>query len=215
MSNIYQESINWCYMKLSQAAHILWDYLFVQATARQADIIIVCGSEDVRVAEYAAELYAQGFAQRIVMSGDKGRGTQDFSEPESQVFARKAQEHGVPEDAILQERASTNTGENIQNVKQLLRPAPMSAIVIHKPYMVRRTQAILKQLWPELRAIVLAPPIGLSDYEQEDVYARLAGEVERIILYPERGYQVPQDVPLTVQDAYALLVQAGYTRHLL
>jgi hypothetical protein len=35
------------------------------------------------------------------------------------------------------------------------------------------------------------------------------------MVYPERGYMIPQDVPAAVQAAYRHLVEQGYTGHLL
>ena len=44
-----------------------------------------------------------------------------FEKPESEVFAKIAIEKGVPVDKIIQESQSTNTGDNIVFVKNILK----------------------------------------------------------------------------------------------
>jgi hypothetical protein len=42
----------------------------------------------------------------------------------------------------------------------------------------------------------------------------MVGDLQRILLYAEKGWQIRQDVPAEVMEAYAGLVEAGYTRRL-
>ena len=74
-----------------------------------------------------------------------------WTESEADLFARLAIEKGVPKEAILIENRSTNTGENIQLVRQLLQAKsldPQSFIVVQKPYMERRSLATFEMNWP-------------------------------------------------------------------
>jgi len=43
----------------------------------------------------------------------------------------------------------------------------------------------------------------------------LVGDTQRIDVYAERGFSIPQRVPDDVRSAYTRLVAAGYTRRLL
>lgn len=43
----------------------------------------------------------------------------------------------------------------------------------------------------------------------------LVGDTQRIWLYAERGYAIPQPVPDDVHNAYRELVAAGYTSRLI
>jgi hypothetical protein len=43
----------------------------------------------------------------------------------------------------------------------------------------------------------------------------MVGDLQRIIVYGEKGYQIPQEVPADVLDAYERLVERGYTKRLL
>jgi hypothetical protein len=41
------------------------------------------------------------------------------------------------------------------------------------------------------------------------------GDLQRIKLYPERGFQIAQDIPEDVWSAYEQLVHAGYDKFLI
>jgi hypothetical protein len=43
----------------------------------------------------------------------------------------------------------------------------------------------------------------------------MVGDLQRIRVYPARGYQIEQDIPTDVWAAYEELVRAGYDRHLI
>ncbi len=53
-------------MTPEEAIEILWDYHHVKQELRPADLIFILGSNDVRVAEYAAELYARKLAPLLL-----------------------------------------------------------------------------------------------------------------------------------------------------
>ncbi|RPH35134.1 MAG: YdcF family protein, partial [Planctomycetota bacterium] len=46
------------------------------------------------------------------------------------------------------------------------------------------------------------------------VISIMVGDLQRIRLYPGKGFQVPQEIPPEVWDAYRELVALGYDRHL-
>ena len=129
----------------------------------------------------------------------------------------------MPRERILLEDRSTNTGENVDFSRQLLAGrglVPRRAIAVQKPYMERRTLATFVQRWPEVEARVTSPRIDFDDYptadiRKDDVIHIMVGDLQRILIYGEKGYQVPQEVPEDVLEAYRSLVERGYTRHLL
>ena len=43
----------------------------------------------------------------------------------------------------------------------------------------------------------------------------MVGDLQRIMRYGDRGFQVPQEVPAEVLEAYERLVALGHTEHLL
>jgi uncharacterized SAM-binding protein YcdF (DUF218 family) len=183
----------------------------------------VLGSNDLRVAEHGADLYLRGLAPRIVFSGNVGRLTEGvFQKSEAECFADVARAKGVPDSAILIETRSTNTGENIAFSRELLARAgidPQRLIVVQKPYMERRAYATFMNFWPGKDIRAASPPISFADYPtvtlgKELIINVLVGDVQRIRVYPAKGFQIAQPMPDEVSEAWRELVDRGYTQHL-
>jgi uncharacterized SAM-binding protein YcdF (DUF218 family) len=191
---------------------------------RKADAVFALCSNDLRVAERAMDIFEQGYAPYLIFSGGVGVLTKDvFDKPEAEVFADVARNRGVPEDKMLIENKSTNTGENVDFTRQLLEDRGLSMqsfILVQKPYMERRTYATFKKRWPEPEFIVTSPQISFQDYPTEQLSKELVinimvGDLQRIRIYPAKGFQIPQEIPAEVEDAYEKLVAEGYTKHLM
>jgi len=208
--------------KVNQLAKIIWDYQLMHHEIGKADLILALGSHDVRVAEYAAELYLAGWAHLLVMSGGFGRLTKDWKKPEAEIFAEVAMKMGVPKDKILVESKSTNTGENIIFTKALLDSKgifPKKIILVQKPYMERRSYATFKKHISDIDVIVTSPQIPFEKYDLEDRPKEekidvLVGDMQRIKFYGEKGFMIPQEIPENVWAAYEELVKLGYTKNL-
>jgi uncharacterized SAM-binding protein YcdF (DUF218 family) len=213
--------------RIRALALILWRYHQMNQPLVNADAILVLCSHDTAVAECGADLCLAGWAPLLIMSGGQGAITRRlWQEPEADLFARIAIERGVPSDRILIENASTNTGENVTFTRRLLGDRglhPASLIVVQKPYMERRSYATFRKRWPEMPVVVTSPRVSLDDYlrtysnaalSSDDVISIMVGDLQRIRLYPEKGFQIPQDIPADVWSAFEALVQAGYDRHL-
>lgn len=205
-------------------ARSLWDYHHVGHALEKADVIIVLGSHDTRVAERGAELFLGGWAPLLLFSGHLGSLTQGtWTRSEAQIFADVAVGMGVPRERILVEARSTNTGENVDLSRRLLADEgllPRKAIAVQKPYMERRTVATFQKRWPELEVTVTSPQIGFDDYptdaiRRDDVVHIMVGDLQRLIVYGQKGWSAPQEVPPEVLEAYDGLIAAGYTRRLI
>jgi uncharacterized SAM-binding protein YcdF (DUF218 family) len=210
--------------KTLQLAAKLWDYHQMHHALEKADCILVLGSHDLRVAERAAQLYLEGWAPMIIFSGGLGNFTKEmWTETEADQFAAIAISMGVPKEAILIENKSTNTGENIVFTQQLLSQKnlnPQSFIVVQKPYMERRSYATFKQHWPAKKLIVTSPQISFEAYPTEQIPLErviniMVGDLQRIKFYPEKGFQVAQEIPADVWQAYEQLVASGFNKHLM
>lgn len=204
-------------------ARTLWDYMLLGHDLAASDVIIALGSHDLRVAEHAADLFLRGLAPLLVCSGHAGRLTSGrFRASEAEMFAEVAAARGVPREAILLEAESTNTGDNITFSKALLSRRgldPRRVILAQKPYMERRAYATCLRRWPGREVRVTSPPIPFDDYPTDDlpkdlVINVLVGDVQRMRVYAERGFQIPQPMPDEVWAAYEELVARGYTSHL-
>jgi|SRR5690242_2494433 len=202
----------------------LWDYHHLHHALEPSDCILALGSHDLRVAERAAELYLQRLAPLVVFSGGLGNLTKNlWTTPEANLFAELAVKMGIPEKDILIENKSTNTGENILFTQKLLAEknlSPASFIVVQKPYMERRSYATFKKHWPDKKLIVTSPQISFEEYPTEEISMErviniMVGDLQRIKFYPGRGFQVYQEIPGNVWEAYEQLIAAGYDKHLM
>ena len=205
----------------------VWQYHRLNHQLAAADALLVLCSHDRRVAEYGAQLFLEGWAPLLIFSGGLGSITARlWSEPEADQFAAIACAMGVPRERILIENASTNTGENILFTRELLAARqldPHTFIVVQKPYMERRSFATFRKLWPDRHVIVASPKVTLDEYlarysnealSQREVISIMVGDLQRIRVYPERGFQIHQDMPAEVWDAGRELIRAGYDTRL-
>jgi uncharacterized SAM-binding protein YcdF (DUF218 family) len=205
----------------------LWHYHQMHQGVEPADAILVLCSHDKRVAERGAELFIEGWAPLLIFSGGLGVITRTmWAEPEAEQFARIAVQMGVPPERILVETASTNTGENISFTKQLLAEKGIELnkfILVQKPYMERRSYATFRKVWPEKQVVVTSPRVSFDEYLEaysnpglspDDVISIMVGDLQRIQIYAQKGFQISQDIPDDVWAAYEELVSAGYNRHL-
>jgi uncharacterized SAM-binding protein YcdF (DUF218 family) len=206
----------------------IWGYHQLNHELAPADAILVLCSHDTRVAERGAQLFLDGWAPLLIFSGGLGAITSTmWSEPEADQFAAIAVAMGVPRGRILIENQSTNTGENVTFTRRLLAERqldPARFILVQKPYMERRTFATFRKLWPEKEIVVTSPRVSLDEYlatysndalSPADVVSIMVGDLQRVKIYPEKGFQIPQEIPDDVWDAYEQLVAAGYDRHLI
>ena len=207
-----------------RAAKILWEYMRVNQPLKKSDCILAMGSHDLRVAAHAAALYLQGWAPMLVCSGGHGNFTRGkWKQTEAEMFAEVAIDAGVPKSAILLEKASSNTGENVLFSCTLLEQKGLvcnAFILAHKPYMERRAYATFRKLLPTKQVVVTSPPLSLADYPTieislENTIQIMVGDFQRILLYPKMGFQIPQRVPAEVMAAYKKLIQQGFDAHFL
>jgi uncharacterized SAM-binding protein YcdF (DUF218 family) len=214
--------------EIRELAERLWDYHHMNHELERSEAVLVLCSHDTAVAERGAQLYLEGWAPLLVFSGGLGVITKSlWSEPEAELFARIARAAGVPGERILVETRLTNTGENVQFTRRLLKERglePGSLILVQKPYMERRTYATFKNYWPEPRVRVTSPQVSFAEYlrhysnsalTEDDVVGIMVGDLQRIRVYPEKGFQIPQEIPADVWAAYEELVRAGYDKYLI
>lgn len=212
--------------EVDSLVQILWDYMLVGHSLSQADCIFALCSHDIRVAEYAIDLYKRGFAPYLLFSGGVVQRNEALNvfwdASEAEHFARRALSAGVPADCILIENRSTNTGENFQFSRQLLEARNLnfrSFILAQKPYMERRVLATAQAHWRDKEYVVTSPPITCADYlagplPRDEVIQHIVGDFQRVKVYGENGFQAPQEIPAEVWAAFERLVALGYDERL-
>ena len=205
-------------------ARKLWNYHHVNHTIIPSDCIMVLGSHDLRVADTAVGLWHKGMAPLIVFSGHLGNFTLGVWErSEAEMLAERALSLGVPDKSILIENKAVNTGENVIFSKKLLEGSgifPKRIIAVQKPFMERRVFATFLKFWPEIEIIVTSGDFKLEEYPYgemtlERVIEIMVGDLQRILIYPGKGFQVYQHVPDDVMHSYNELIKAGYVGHMI
>jgi uncharacterized SAM-binding protein YcdF (DUF218 family) len=200
-------------------ALLLWDYLRLHHEPRRCDAAVGLGSHDLGVATYAAELYHRGMYPVDVFTGGSTPTTRErFPRGEAIHYREHALALGVRDAAILVDPDATNTGANIVNSRAVLAAAghrPESVLLISKPYAERRSHAAVRKLWPEVDVVCASMPVGYDEYvrsigDERLVIDMMAGDLQRIVEYPARGFAVPQDVPADVCAAGERLHAAGF-----
>jgi len=214
--------------RIRTLAEKLWHYHQLHHQLEPADAILVLCSHDKKVAERGARLFLEDWAPLLIFSGGLGAITSGlWQTPEAEQFAEIAIGLGVPAEKILIENRSTNTGENILFTRRLLAEKQIDVekfIVVQKPYMERRSFATFRQVWPEKNILITSPQVSFDEYlnnyvnselSSDDVISIMVGDLQRIKVYPEKGFQIHQEIPDDVWSAYEELVRAGYNRHLI
>ena len=208
-------------------ARIIWDYHWVQQEAVPADVIIALGTNDLRVAEFAADLFMRGYGATLVCTGGVAHQGDlletSWEKTEAEMYADVAISRGVPRERILLETRATNTAENIRFARDLLRRReirPRNIVLAVKPFMRRRVWATLPVEWPEMPATLASPQMTLDEYfttelGPEKIINIMMGDLQRIWVYARKGWSAPQSLPAEVREAYLKLAALGFTKHLI
>lgn len=218
-------------MMKDEAVNLIWEYMHMNHKLDKADFMLVMGSSDVRVATHAAKLYQQGFSNLIVVSGDARKHKTAMlkdkfaGRTEAEVFKEELINNGVPESKILIENEANNSQENFVLSRDLLDQNKImvkDAIVVTKPYMERRAYATGKNFWPELDMKMTSPQMTFEEYinnhklyGENEVINGMVGDLQRIKEYPKKGFQIEQEIPDRVWEAFEYLVSIGCNRKLL
>ena len=191
----------------------LWDYLAVADAPARADVIFVFGSQALSVPARAAELYRAGHAPVVLVSGRYGRMTRGvFAQPEALVFRDRLLRDGVPPAAIV---AETEAGNTLQNVRYGLaalgrkRIAVASALLVAKPFVMRRCAATFARHAPDTRVRCCPPRTDLLrsiDREPASFAARLVAELDRLDRYAAAGDIAFQTIPASVRASARRIV---------
>lgn len=210
-----------------EAARIIYEFHCLRQTPLPAGAIVALGTNDLRVAEFAAKLFHQGFGPWLVCTGaiaHQGDLLETaWDRTEAEMYRDAAVNLGVPPERILLETRATNTAENFRFTRCLLADrglTPRNIVVAVKPFMQRRAAATLAVEWPEMPFSLASPALSLDEYFTTELPAEkilhiLMGDLQRLWIYGRRGWSAPVRVPPEVMEAYEFLKSEGWTQHLL
>lgn len=210
-------------------AQIIWEYMHLKNPPTPADWLLVLGSNDLRVAEYAADLVLANMAPAVIFSG--GMAHLDdllatgWQVTEAEMFAQVALEKGVPANKIILETEALNTSKNFRFSLPLARANGLKTkrvLIVCKPYSERRAIATAQIEWgrESIAYSATSLPGTFAEYFTDPVEAEkhlnlMVGDLQRIALYPSLGIQTSQDIPDEVAYAFDSLVELGFDKHLL
>jgi uncharacterized SAM-binding protein YcdF (DUF218 family) len=184
--------------------------------------VIVLGSKYLDVARFAGQLCARHRYPLVVFSGNRGRNTADLPSTEAETFERIARPLLPPAIRVLLETRATNTGDNIRYSLRLLAQhgiGPRDFLLIQNPTMTRRAYSTFAKEQPGAKVTCVSPDQTYDDYlttadEARSLIDDLVGNFQRVLLYPDLGYQIAQEVPEAALSAYRFLLSRGFDRQL-
>ncbi len=120
-------------------------FLIVQDPLEKADVIIVLsgGRQDERVRQ-GAELYRQGYAPWVLLSG--GEELEGIAVPD--LLRQQAVRHGIPDSVLLFENHSSSTAEQARFLRPMLEQRGFrQAIVVTSNFHTRRTRYLFRRVF--------------------------------------------------------------------
>ena len=158
-----------------------------------------------------------------MFAGGPGKITSSkFKKSDAEVYRDIAVQCGVPDKAILLETKSTNTGDNFRFSKRLLYQNQVKKILlVHYATFERRTLSVAKAILPEFDLIITSPELTFSSFleqlrhSSEYFYSEvslLVGDIQRMIIYPQLGWQEEVEIPASIIHAYFFLNNKGFDK---
>lgn len=206
----------------------LWDYMALNQHIEECDLIIGCGCSNLDIPVKCAELYKKGYAPKILFAGGYGKITkEEFNKTEAEIYKDIAVKHGVPESDIILETKSTNTGDNFRFTEKILKENNIDAkkiLIVHKKLNERRTLSTAKAILLDKELFITSPDITFTEYIKyldtnkqniENAISVLVGDIQRIVVYPQFGWQIKNEIPKQVINSYNYFKKLGYDKYIL
>lgn len=172
------------------------NYVMPQVTEGKSDLGLLFGTrhglEEFCAAAYA--LWLHGMFPKLLVSGGATAGQ---AQPEAEAIAGRLVQMGMPPEALILEKAATNTGENVIFSRRLAEEmfgdgSVRSLLVIGKVCSMRRYLMTLERHWPQPRRFAYAVNyFGVERdrwHEHEEFRARVLGEFAKIPEYLKQGF---------------------------
>lgn len=142
------------------------DFIFVCDEPKKVDVIFIPGGSYAELPAYAAKLYRQGYAKRIVPSGGVAKDFGCFSGPKSKMdvyigdyqtecdfFIDVLEKNGVPKETIVKEDKAAFTKENAILSRKVIDEKGIkveSALIVCKAFHARRCLMLYQMAFPEV-----------------------------------------------------------------
>jgi uncharacterized SAM-binding protein YcdF (DUF218 family) len=180
-----------------QQIQAITEFIFVEDSPQKADLIFVPGGDYPDAAIHAAELYREGYADRILPSGKfsilKDRFTPAASVPGEEHYLTECaylchilREHGVPEEALLREEEAAYTWQNAVFSRRKVEEEGLTvrrAMIACQAFHARRCLMYYQEQFPETELLVC--PVVTKNTGKDNWYRTpsgidtVLGELER------------------------------------
>ncbi len=172
-------------------------WLPVQEDPKPADAIVVLGGSFTRPI-YAADLYLQGLAPKVLISNTfrplDERKLDEIGVPyprEVDVYKEVLEKLGVPSDVISPfGPGNMSTAQEGKELRALFAGDPKSLLVVTSPYHVRRTRMILEDQLPGMQVQVVGTPYDPFEkhwWNNRENALQLVTETTKFIFYMAGG----------------------------
>ena len=214
--------------EIVKSLKILWDYMRLQQPLEKCDLIIGCGCSNLDIPVKCSQLFKDGYGSKILFAGGLGKLTENyFNKPEAEIYKDIAISCGVDESNILTETKSTNTGDNFRFSIQLLEKFKINynkILIVHSSFSERRTLSSAKAIIKGKEIFITSPNMSFDEClmylerkntEAIDIISVIVGDVQRLIIYPQFGWQIENEIPISVLNAYNFLKNIGFNKYIL
>lgn len=202
---------------------VIWDFMKLNQTIEPCDIIFACGCSNMDIPRKCVELFKNGYGKKILFSGGLGKITKsELQKTEAEIYRDIAISEGVLESDIFIENQSTNTGDNFRFSEPILEKNNVhSILIVHFATSERRTLAAAQAVLPNYRVLITSPDLTFSEFLsrlQQDVnyfnrkVSLLVGDIQRMVIYPQFGWQKEVEIPTSIIQTYYFLKEKGFTQ---
>lgn len=146
---------------------LIGNFLSPNDTLMKADAIVVVSGSDDRI-RHAVDLYKEGWAPKIILSGAAKEG------PISNALAMQTQAtgSGVPVAATLLEEQARDTSENAAFTKKIIAKENFKTIIlVTSPYHQRRVYELFKTALKDLNVKLINSPSPYSSFNPQNWWA--------------------------------------------
>lgn len=208
---------------------IIFDYMSLNQKVKKCDVMIGCGCSSLDIPIVCSDLYKKGFSNKIIFAGGYGKVTKNkFQKQEAIIYKEIAMTEGVKENDIYLDDKSSNTVENFLFSKEIIDSNHwdiQSILIVHNKANERRTFNTAREVWKDKEIIITSKDVSFDEYferlkskkeeERNILISVLVGNIQRMVIYPQFGLQIEEEVPEKVIDSYQKLKSLGFDYYIL
>jgi uncharacterized SAM-binding protein YcdF (DUF218 family) len=143
---------------------LLGKYLSPSDTLTQSDAIVVV-SGDIDRMKHAIDLYKQGYADKVILSGAAREGITS----NALAMHIEASAAGIPDSSVIMEEKATNTYENALFIKKIITAQGIdNVILVTSPYHQRRVYQTFLSVFKGSNVKFQNSPSHYSDWKPEN-----------------------------------------------